>query len=138
MEGESFLCGGAVPLIPLNTKLMSKHVLQSPCFKSLHELQTGQFFSRFRPKSERPKTPSGFIPLSKLGKICAKARTHTHKHTYTHKHPAASVWASEEHVSTSDHPIRKRSLSSNYQCVISALMECLQEAKLSGCIIGTG
>lgn len=126
----------AVPLIPLNKKPMSKHVLQSPCFKSLHELQMDQIFlvhfTRFRSESDRTETQSEFIPLLKLGKICAKA------HTHTHKHPAASVWASKEYVSTSDHPIRKGSLSSNYQCVISALMECLQEARLSGCIIGTG
>lgn len=34
--------------------------------------------------------------------------------------------------------IRKASLSPNYQCVISALMKCLQEATLSACIVGTG
>lgn len=33
-------------------------------------------------------------------------------------------------------PIRKVSLSPNYQCVISALMKCLQEATLSACIVG--
>lgn len=126
----------AVPLIPLNKKPMSKHVLQSLCFKSLHKLQMDQIFlvhfTRLRSESDRTETQSEFIPLLKLGKICVKA------HTHTHKHPATSVWASEEYVSTSDHPIRKGSLSSNYQCVISALMECLQEARLSGCIIGTG
>lgn len=34
--------------------------------------------------------------------------------------------------------IRKASLSPNYQCVISALMKCLQEATLSAFIVGMG
>lgn len=65
---------------------------------------------------------------------------HTHAYTHTCAQPAnlllcGPLWTtSQQLIST----IRKASLSPNYQCVISALMKCLQEATLSACIVGIG